>query len=365
MTGPLRVGVIGVNPNRGWAKDSHIPALRSLDSVQLAAVATTSRASADAAAVAFDVRAAYDNPLELITASDIDIVSVCVRVPYHRDLVRAALAAEKHVYCEWPLGGDRGEAADMAAAAATRAVHVAIGLQAHMNPAARRAAEVVAAGAIGRPLTARIFSSTVGFAPRLPATHAYLNKIESGANLITILGGHTLDLAILVLGGFESLNALTTLQHPTVELTDTGELIHRTAPDHLLVQARMASGCALAVEVAGDRAPDTPFIFEVVGTDGRILLTGGHPNGFQAGRLTLAVNGERQSVEEPSDTLPAAAVNVAAMYRALAADISSVEHTAPDFDHAVRLTYLIGDVVQSANGGHRLTTQDWPTNDST
>ena len=252
----------------------------------------------------------------------------------------------------------------MAAAARARAVHVAIGLQAHMNPAARRAAELIAAGAIGRPLTPRIFSSTAGFAPRLPATHAYLNKIESGANLITILGGHTLDLAILVLGGIDSLDALTTLQHPTVTLTDTGEQIQRTAPDHLLVQARMISGCALAVEVAGNRAPDTPFTFEVVGTDGGLLLAGGHPNGFQAGRLTVSLNGERQRVDEPPDTLPAAAVNVAAMYCALARDISSGEHTTPDFDHAVRLTHLIDDVVQSANTGHRLTRQDWPTSDS-
>ena len=122
MTGPLRVGVIGANPNRSWAKDSHIPALRSLENVQLAAVATTSRASADAAAAAFGVRAAYDDPLALITASDIDIVSVCVRVPYHRDLVLAALAADKHVYCEWPLGRDRGEAAEMAAAARVRLI---------------------------------------------------------------------------------------------------------------------------------------------------------------------------------------------------------------------------------------------------
>src|SRR5246127_795402 len=293
MTGRLRVGVIGANPNRGGAKDSHIPALRSLENVQLAAVATTSRASADRAAAAFGVGAAYDDPLEMISASDIDLVSVCVRVPYHRDLVLAALAAEKHVYCEWPLGRDRAEADEMAAAARAHPVHAAIGLQAHLNPAARRAAELVAAGAIGRPLTARIYSSTAGFAPRLPATHAYLNKIESGANLITILGGHTLDLAILVLGGIDSLNDLTTLQHPTVTLTDTGEQIQRTAPDHLLVQARMISGCALSVEVAGDRAPDTPFTFEVIGTEGTLLLAGGHAYGFQAGRLTVRLNGAR------------------------------------------------------------------------
>ena len=184
--------------------------------------------------------------------------------------------------------------------------------------------------------------------------------------MIAILGGHTLDLAILVVGGIDSLDALTTLQHPTVTLTDTGEQIHRTAPDHLLVQARMISGCALAVEVAGNRAPDTPFAPEVVGTDGGLLLAGGDPTRLPGGSA-LSVNGERQWVDEAPDTLPTAAVNVAAMYCALARDISSGEHTTPDFDLAVRLTHLavrlthlIDDVVQSANTGHRLTRQDWP-----
>ena len=120
-------------------------------------------------AVDTDARSTTDSRM-MITAKQI-AARRSVRVPYHRDLVLAALAADKHVYCEWPLGRDRGEAAEMAAAARNRAVHAVIGLQAHMNPAARRAAELIAAGAIGRPLTARIVSSTAGFAPRLPATH--------------------------------------------------------------------------------------------------------------------------------------------------------------------------------------------------
>ena len=57
----------------------------------------------------------------------------------------------------------------------------------------------------------------------------------------------------------------------------------------------MISGCALAVEVAGNRAPDTPFTFDVVGTDGGFLLAGGHPHGFQAGRLALSLNGQRST----------------------------------------------------------------------
>jgi hypothetical protein len=52
------------------------------------------------------------------------------------------------------------------------------------------------------------------------------------------------------------------------------------------------------------------------------------------------------------------------MYRALARDISSGEHTAPDFVHAVRLTHLMDDVMRSANSGQRLTRHDWPTHHS-
>ena len=76
--------------------------------------------------------------------------------------------------------------------------------------------------------------------------------------------------------------------------------------------------------------------------------------------LTLSLNGERQRVDEPTDELPAAAVNVAAMYRTLARDVSSGERTAPDFDHAVRLTNLLDDIAQSADTGHRIKGRDWP-----
>jgi hypothetical protein len=83
-----RVGVVGANPNRGWARDSHIPALRSLENVPLAAVATTSRASADAAAEAIGVGAGYDDPRCVVPCG------VCVdrlirrRVQVHVDCLR-------------------------------------------------------------------------------------------------------------------------------------------------------------------------------------------------------------------------------------------------------------------------------------
>jgi predicted dehydrogenase len=54
MDKPLRVGIIGLSTERGWATAAHIPALHALsDDFELAGVANTSLASARAAAAAF------------------------------------------------------------------------------------------------------------------------------------------------------------------------------------------------------------------------------------------------------------------------------------------------------------------------
>ena len=44
----IRVGIIGANPDRGWAAQAHIPALKSLsDDFEITALSTSRRESAD------------------------------------------------------------------------------------------------------------------------------------------------------------------------------------------------------------------------------------------------------------------------------------------------------------------------------
>jgi predicted dehydrogenase len=58
----IRVGIIGANPDRGWAAQAHIPALTSLsDDFEITALSTSRRESADAASKPFGVPAALDN----------------------------------------------------------------------------------------------------------------------------------------------------------------------------------------------------------------------------------------------------------------------------------------------------------------
>ena len=108
-----------------------------------------------------------------------------------RAIVLAAIAAGKHVYCEWPLGRDVGEAREMAAAV-PRGIHVMIGLQGLFAPAVVEAAKLVASGAIGTPRVLRVFGSAAAWGDDTPAHGAYLQDKTSGATLETIGGGHTL-----------------------------------------------------------------------------------------------------------------------------------------------------------------------------
>ena len=74
---------------RTFRPSSILPAWNS------SAVASGSHAKADAAATAFGARTGYADGKDLIQDPSVDIVTIAVKVPDHRELVLAALAAGK------------------------------------------------------------------------------------------------------------------------------------------------------------------------------------------------------------------------------------------------------------------------------
>ena len=123
----IHVGIIGANSTASWAKVSHIPAIQSLLGLKLTAVATRNERSAQEAAKAFGADRWFSNPFEMIRDDRVDLVTIAVSVPAHRELVLAALEAGKAVYCEAPLARSVAESEELARA--VRSNHTAIGLQ--------------------------------------------------------------------------------------------------------------------------------------------------------------------------------------------------------------------------------------------
>ena len=233
----LGVGIIGVSPVRGWAAAAHLPALRALPNYQLRALSAHSADSARAAGEVFGVSAVFADHEQLVSRPDIDVVAVTVKVPHHRALVSAALAAGKAVYCEWPLGRDLDDAQAMAALAAEQGVRTVVGLQARQAPAIELVQELLSDGYVGEVLsTTMVGLSVPGDVVVQP--NAYMLDKTNGANVLTIAVGHSLDVLNYVLGEFAELSAVSELRRPLITIEETGERIVKTAADQIAVIGR-------------------------------------------------------------------------------------------------------------------------------
>src|SRR5437016_198376 len=360
----LGVGIIGVSPVRGWAATAHIPALRALPNYEIRALSAHSADCARAAGEAFGVDALFSDHEQLVTRPDIDVVAVTVRVPRHRQLVFAALAAGKAVYCEWPLGRDLDDARAMAALAAGQGVRTAAGLQARQAPAIEFVQELLRDGYAGEVLSTTMVGLSVPGGVVVQA-NAYMLDKANGANLLTIAAGHSLDILNHVLGEFADLSAVSDLRRPLITIEETGEQITKTAADQIAVIGTLTSGATASIHIREAVAGGTGFLWEINGTDGTLRITA---DAALPEIFPLTVAGAQGRNEPTQLAIPPAltqkwptltslagapAFNVARAYAAFAADIDNGTHTVPDFAAAVRRHEVIAAIERSAASGKR------------
>ena len=163
----IRVGIVGANPQRGFASVAHIPALQALPNFEITAVCTSRQESAEAAARHLGARHAFADCEKLAQHPDVDLVTVSVKVPDHYRPVMAAIEAGKHVYSEWPLGRDTAEAIRLRDAANASGIRHEVGLQGQMSPAINYLKDLIAEGYVGRVLSATM----IGCAPNELGCH--------------------------------------------------------------------------------------------------------------------------------------------------------------------------------------------------
>ena len=96
----IRVGIVGLG---NWGRYGHIPVLQLLPNFEIGAVAGRRKEYAQETAQRFSIDHGFTDANELINHPDVDLVVVLPPAPQHAFFVRAAIAAGKDVYCEWPL----------------------------------------------------------------------------------------------------------------------------------------------------------------------------------------------------------------------------------------------------------------------
>ena len=206
----LRIGLIGT----GFIGRSHAIALSAVgtvfDEIQppvLELVADVNETRAEAARRALGFRRGTGDWRTLITDPAVDIVDVCTPNHLHREMVLAALAAGKHVYCEKPLALVASEAAEMAAAADRAGVTHLVGFNFPCNPILQTVREMLAAGELGEMIgfRGRYLEDYLADAA-LPFSWRCERRL-AGPGALADLGSHLINLGHVLVGDLARLHA--------------------------------------------------------------------------------------------------------------------------------------------------------------
>lgn len=277
----LKWGIIGCG---AIAENAVAPAMVADEHSTIVAFCSHSLKRAEQMRHQFDAQAAYDRLGALLSDERID--AVYVASPSHRHCEETVAAAEagKHVLCEKPMALSTSDCRRMIAAANGNDVHLAVAYPRRFWPKAVKMKELIRAGAIGKPVSARVrVGRYYNPAPEDPK-YWRVEMARSGGGSLQDVGSHRLDVMCYLLGEPELVAGMASTLTMEYEVPDTETLI-----------CRFANGTQLVCEASWnvDLLLDE---FEVRGSAGTLI---GTP--FDAGpTLLLDRYGEIEEFDTPA-----------------------------------------------------------------
>jgi predicted dehydrogenase len=228
----IGVAVIGA----GMAGRAHAAGYRSaatlyqpdLPPIRLVAIGDVNRDFATDAAKRFGYGRAETSWQAIADADDIDVVSVVVANPLHREIVERLLASGKHVLCEKPLAPSIEDAQAMITAAKRSTGKAGVGFTFRRSPAIAAIKEQIERGTIGRPLHFNgHYWCDYGCDPRAPMSWRYKGGAGSGA--LSDIGSHLVDAAEFVCGPIRSVRGAVLSTFITERAVPVGTVVGHAA----------------------------------------------------------------------------------------------------------------------------------------
>jgi predicted dehydrogenase len=195
-----------------------------------------------------------------LAGSDAAAVYIATPVFLHARQTIAALRAGRHVLCEKPMGLDYAEASAMTDAACETGRTLGIAYYRRMYPKVARARDLIAAGAIGRPVFAEATSHS-WFYPADGRRGWLIDPALAGAGPLYDIGSHRIDLMNYLFGPPARVSAhMSTLVQP----------VH--VEDNATVMIEYESGVRASVDVRWHSHPQRDE-FRIRGTEGELDLS--------------------------------------------------------------------------------------------
>jgi len=356
---PIGIGLIGAG---NWALHGHVRVLDLVPGYELVAVQSRRREASERAAREHGFRDVVDSVEELVRHPDVDLVVVTTTAPQHAEGVRAAIAAGKDVFAEWPLTPETGLSRSLIEEADRAGVRHLVGLQRRLAPHNRFLKDLLADGYVGKLRSVRMHVSISGFAARRGQALAWTIPPENFSSVVSIYAGHFLDMLFAATGWPTAISALALNHFPHVTIAETGEALPTTNPDELVMIGRIGDDVALTVQVEGGKRNGTGVQIDITGTQGDLRITNASAFGDVGDDYRVfGSQGEREALQPlpipasyrilPPSDLPSAVLELGEVY---AAHVRG-EGLAPDFSDALRLHHLFDAIRRSTETGQSIT----------
>lgn len=263
----LRVGIVSA----AWGGFAHLPAWRALPGVEVTAICTSRRESAEAASQRLNIARPFWDAAEMCADPAIDIVDLGTRPAVRLPMILAALEHGKHVYNASPHAPDwAGAKAIDAAWRAGSSVGVVDAFLEYV-PALRQMASLIALGHIGR-----IFGGTCHFnislfnRPNKQFPYNWFADGRAGVSAMRNNGSHALYLLRQMFGEVAELTAddkqvLTEWRFPD------GDVIRPETTDFGNAILRFANGPVIQLQASWSLPVHDGFLLDIYGEQGRLV----------------------------------------------------------------------------------------------
>ena len=353
----IKVGIIGAG---NWAKYGHIPALKVLPQYEITAVSIRQQRQADELGEQFGIPLRFSDASQLIESSAVDLVVVLPPAPQHAGFVKAAIAAGKNVYSEWPLTTSTQESEELLLLASAKGVRHAVGLQRRLGPSARFVRDLIKDGYVGQVRSVRMHVSLPYFdEDRSPSLSWSIPK-ENFSHLLSIYTGHFGDLLSHVVASLKTVSALAVPQFPELFLSATGERFPNENADEIVAIGTLDDGAIYSLQIEAGKRNNSGLQIDITGMDGDLKIC--NPLSFQnkddnfvegaQGRKgiwsPLAIPKKYSLIDSSLDT---SVLDLAQLYHSFAEGIIDADLRAPDFRDAVKMHRFIDAIQESSDSG--------------
>ncbi|MHB0876703.1 MAG: Gfo/Idh/MocA family protein [Anaerolineae bacterium] len=248
---------------------------------KLIAVSTATSASATKAQDEAGFPVATTDFRELLRRDDVQAISCCTPNDAHREVLLAAIAAGKHVYCDKPLALNLEQSTEVAAAARQGKGVYQMTFQYRFVPAMMRARQMIREGFLGQPFSFRAAYLHAGYVDPKRAMSWRLDLDRSGGGAVVDLGAHAIDLVRYLLGEFRSVSAL---QRTFIKERPAGAAMAPVRVDDItMAQAELANGAVGLLEFSRlATGAEDELRIEIHGSQGALAFNLMEPNWLQA-----------------------------------------------------------------------------------